>query len=141
MPQVAGAGHCVSNGGDSGAPGYNGTSSYTGEYYGSVVSPKLQRLIGGLHYSLIVGRLDWASVITERSIPRKKHSRMKGDNGKIRQVLRFVFQADVTQFLAWGSIGLKCGYEWKVILGIIGKLTTEHMWRARQRSREPSHRP
>lgn len=63
-------------------------------------------------------------------IPRRKHSGQKGDESGFRHVLRFIFQQDVPQLLAWGNISLKCEGKWEVFPGAIRKMSTEHMWRA-----------
>lgn len=48
----------------------------------------------------------------------------------MRHALRFIFQPEVIQLLAWGTIRLKFNEEWKIFPGIIQKLSTKHMWRA-----------
>lgn len=45
-------------------------------------------------------------------------------------MLRFIFEPDVSQLLAWVTIRIRCGAEWKMFPGIVRKKSIEHMWRA-----------
>lgn len=70
---------------------------------------KRWKISGGMRSMLSQGRTDWETMMAVGGIFRRKHSRMKGNNAKIRHVLHFIFQPDVTQLLAWGTIRIKCG--------------------------------
>lgn len=61
---------------------------------------------------------------------RRKHSRRKSDDSKIQHVWRFIFQPDVTQLLAWGTIRIRSGGGWSLFTDIVRKMSTEHMRRA-----------
>lgn len=51
----------------------------------------------------------------------------EGDDDKIRDGLRLIFQPDVTQLVAWRTSRLKYSEDRKIFLSIVRKLRTEHM--------------
>lgn len=51
------------------------------------------------------GRTEWGTLLAAGNIPRREFSRILGDDEKIKNALRFIFQQNVTQLLAWGVFG------------------------------------
>lgn len=52
-------------------------------------------------FSLSKGRSNWGTVMVMGTIHRRRNSRMKRGNSKIKDVLCFLFQPDITQLLEW----------------------------------------
>lgn len=95
-----------------------------------VPSPPVKRtkLSGGLRSTLSNVRTDWETVIAQGAILHRNYSRHKGDDSKIRYVLKYIFQPEATQLLVWETIRLNCGNYWKAFSGIVRRLSMEHMW-------------
>lgn len=90
---------------------------------------KRRKSCRGLPSTLKNGRRDWETVRGQGKIPRQKFSRRKGDDEKIRHVIKYMIQPEATQLLAWRTIRLYFGADWKVFPGIVHRVSVEDIRR------------